>query len=64
MNPASAQYVYCWGPRFSVPGLAVLDRKGHPCKVLVRSRMNSALIEFADGTRHVVSRNALRRVIL
>lgn len=56
------RYVYSWGPRFRVPGLPVLDRKGQSCIVLVRGAMNSALVEFEDGERHVVSRNALRRL--
>jgi hypothetical protein len=37
------------------------DRKGHPCRVLVRGGMNSALVEFEDGYRVVTSRNGLRR---
>lgn len=48
-------YRYAWGPR-----LMGFDRKGQLCRVLVRGAMNSALIEFADGFRAVVSRNALR----
>lgn len=59
---AIVTYRYVWGPRFCVPGLPVLDRKGEICLVLVRGGMNSALVEFEDGARHVVSRNALRRV--
>lgn len=59
-HPVS-RYRYVWGPRFSVPGLPVLDRKGSLCRVIVRGAMNSALVEFADGLRQVVSRNALRR---
>jgi hypothetical protein len=59
--PAIA-YTYSWGPRFRVPGLPVLDRKGQQCRVLARGRLNSALVEFQDGERHVVSRNALRRI--
>jgi hypothetical protein len=55
------EYIYSWAPRFRVPGMPVLDRKGDRCRVIVRGRMNSALIEFADGERHVVSRNALRK---
>ena len=55
-------YQYKWGPRFEVPGLPVLDQKGNFCFVLARSRMNSALVEFEDGTRHVISRNALRKL--
>lgn len=48
--------MYAWGPR-----LMGFSRKGQPCRVLVRGKMNSALIEFEDGFRAVVSRNALRR---
>jgi len=55
-------YLYSWGPRFRVPGIPVLDRKGQHCRVLVRGkRMNSCLVEFEDGYQAVVSRNALRR---
>lgn len=35
---------------------------GKRCRVLARGRMNSALVEFEDGTRHVVSRYSLRKV--
>lgn len=55
-------YRYAWGPRFRVPGLPVLDRKGQICRLLVRGAMNSALVEFEDGIRYVISRNALRKV--
>ena len=54
-------YVYVWGPRLKIPGMAVLGRKGQQCRVLARGKMNSALVEFADGEQYVVSRNALRR---
>lgn len=50
-------YVYFWRAK----GLRTLDRKGQRCRVLVRGKMNSALIEFEDGYRAVVSRNAIRR---
>jgi hypothetical protein len=56
------KYRYSWGPRFCVPGLPVLDRKGQFCRVLARGAMNSALVEFADGYQAVISRNALRKV--
>lgn len=56
-------YRYVWGPRFHVPGLLVLDRKGSRCRIVARGAKNSALIEFEDGERAVVSRNALRKVI-
>ena len=47
-------YVYRWGKYLP-------DLKGRLCRVLARGSMNSALVEFEDGTRHVVSRNALRK---
>ena len=55
-------YYYAWGPRFVVPGLPCLDRKGQRCRVLARGKMNSCLIEFQDGYLAITSRNALRRV--
>jgi hypothetical protein len=38
------------------------ERFDEPCRVLARGRMNSILVEFGDGTRHVVSRFAVRRL--
>jgi hypothetical protein len=32
------------------------------CRVVVRGRMNSCLIEFENGQREVVSRNAVKRL--
>lgn len=40
------------------PGL--IGRKGQLCRVLVRGKMNSCAIEFMDGFRAIVSRNAIR----
>ena len=37
------------------------ERKGQPCKVLVRGGMNSILVEFEDGQRVVTSRYAVRK---
>jgi hypothetical protein len=37
------------------------DLFGQRCRVLARGAMNSVLIEFADGTRHCVSRYAVRK---
>lgn len=54
---AAFPYRYAWGVRYP----RTLNRKGQCCRVLVRGRMNSALVEFEDGFRAVVSRNALRR---
>lgn len=38
-----------------------MGRKGVRCRVLVRGKMNSCLVEFEDGFKAVTSRNALRR---
>jgi hypothetical protein len=35
---------------------------GQPCRILARGKMNSLMIEFADGTRHIVSRYAVRKI--
>lgn len=37
------------------------DRHGQDCTVLAVGRMNSALVEFADGYRVITSRYAVRR---
>ena len=50
--PATVYYRYAWDR---------MGRKGQSCVVLVRSRMNSCLVEFEDGYRMVTSRSALRR---
>ena len=50
-------YRYAWGNNEKRAML-----KGKRCKVIVRGRMNSALVEFENGQREIVSRNALRRV--
>lgn len=38
------------------------ERFGEPCRVTARGRMNSCQIEFADGTCHIVSRWAVRKL--
>lgn len=47
-------YVWRWAARLPA-------RKGTRCRVLVRGRMNSALVEFEDGYKVVTSRNAVRK---
>jgi hypothetical protein len=42
-------YIYRWNRQ---------GRKGQPCKVLCRGKMNSCLVEF---DRMVTSRNAIRK---
>ncbi len=39
----------------------ITNRKGHPCRVVARGAMNSIDVEFADGTRVITSRYAVRR---
>ena len=45
-----------WGPQ----GSPLFGRR---CRIVARGSLNSRLIEFEDGERHVVSGNALRRTI-
>lgn len=49
-------FLYVWRVRTRLP-----ERFGHRCRVLVRGRMNSALVEFDDGHLVVTSRNYVRR---
>lgn len=37
------------------------ERHGQRCRILARGTMNSCQIEFEDGTRHIVSRFAIRK---
>lgn len=38
------------------------ERHGQLCRVLATGRMNSALVEFEDGTKVVTSRYAVRKL--
>lgn len=49
-------YPYFWRVRTRLP-----HRFGQHLRVVVRAGMNSALIEFDDGTRVVTSRNYFRK---
>ncbi|MFH2076581.1 MAG: hypothetical protein ABIJ57_14760 [Pseudomonadota bacterium] len=37
---------------------------GRLCTVIYRGRPNSALVEFENGQREIISRNAIRRIEL
>lgn len=37
------------------------ERFGHPCRVVCTGKLNSALIEFADGYKIMTSRWAVRK---
>jgi len=51
------KYRYNWGNNSKRATM-----KGKICEVIYRGKMNSCLIEFEDGKRECVSRNALRKV--
>ena len=51
-TPQVFPYIYRWNR---------MGRKGQPCAVLVRGKMNSCLVMFEDGFTAVTSHNALRR---
>ncbi len=55
---AAAPFDRYWRVRATLP-----ERFGQLCRVLARGKMNSALIEFQDGERHIVSRWAFRKVV-
>lgn len=49
-------FSYVWRVKTRLP-----ERKGSLCRVLVRSKMNSCLVEFQDGQRYVTSRQYMRK---
>ena len=48
-------YVYFWNRPEGA------SRKGQPCKVTARDKMNSIRVEFEDGFRMITSRNSVRK---
>lgn len=50
------KYKYMWGNNPKRKEL-----KGRKCSVLARGKMNSCLVEFENGQREIISRNALRK---
>lgn len=46
-----------WRIRKTLP-----ERFGEPCRLLAVGRLNSILIEFGDGVRHVVNRYSIRKL--
>ena len=45
-----------WRVRTKLP-----ERKGTPCRVLAKGRLNSCLVEFEDGLKVITSRNYVRK---
>ena len=52
-----ADMIYYWRVKTRLP-----ERYKEPCRVLIRGRLNSCLVEFADGYRVVTSRNYVRKL--
>lgn len=38
------------------------ERKGQPCRILAREKMNSIKVQFVDGYTVITSRYAVRKV--
>lgn len=38
------------------------ERHGQPCRIVATGKLNSALVEFADGFKVVTNRRFVRRV--
>lgn len=55
MTPEAFPFVWHWRSRLP-------ERRGEPCRVLVRTQtMNSVLVQFEDGHLVVTSRWAVRK---
>lgn len=52
--PARPTHVWWWRSRLP-------ERKGQPCWVVVRGKMNSCLVRFLDGYEVITSRWAVRK---
>jgi hypothetical protein len=50
------EYTYYWRVKTRYP-----ERKGQFCRVISRGKMNSCLVEFADGFKTITSRNYVRK---
>jgi hypothetical protein len=62
MMPTVAAFPYVWAWRDNPPKRCFdRDRKGEPCRVLTRGKMNSCLVEFPDGHRVITSRSGIRK---
>jgi hypothetical protein len=55
------RYLWRWGTcggKYPLLG----QRKGQPCRMIARGRMNSCRIRFDDGAEFITSRNGLQRI--
>jgi hypothetical protein len=55
--PVSREMTHLYAWRNNEKRIGLFKRE---CRVVARGAMNSVLVEFADGQREVVSRNAIR----
>lgn len=53
---ASSEWIYSWSNNDKRAAL-----KGRPCRILIKGKMNSVLVEFEDGERVVTSIRALKK---
>ena len=53
----TTRFQHYWRVRKFLP-----ERYGEPCKPIIFGRLNSVLVEFADGTRYVTGRYNIRRL--
>lgn len=54
---ADSPYIYTWGNNDKRGSL-----KGRRCRLIRRLALNSCIVEFENGDREVISRNALKKV--
>ena len=52
-------YPYYWRVHTRLP-----ERFGQHCRVLVRGKKNTCLVEFVDGYKVTTSRNFIRKVVV
>jgi hypothetical protein len=52
------QATHVWRIKTRLP-----ERKGQPCRVVARGKLNTCLVEFPAGARVVTSRWAVRKIV-
>lgn len=58
--PSEWPYRYSWAKTKQGP-IDGGSRKGQPCRVTARGKLNSCRVEFQDGFVMITSRNAIRK---
>ena len=60
-NARLKKFLHAQEPDMEYWTVRLSERKGQPCRIVTRGRMNSICVEFEDGSRVITSRYAVRK---